>query len=303
MDSPTTLIFIGNGFDVAAGYPTSYKDFYESDYFKKILNNTSNINQLAKYIDVYNNSIHGWADLEKILYEYAKSGVNDTDQAFNDFIDIKKALKRYLSSIQEQERLNDELSELVDTWLKEDPSTKFFSYNYSKFLGPYVRQRNPSSRDGRYDVTQPHGYLWDDIVLGIDESQEVNDELSFLYKSYDDKYNNSNIISHIENAKRIIIFGCAMGDSDYWYFKQIFQNYENKFFEIYTKDEKSKQNIFNRIHQITQKSIADIKSKATINIFKTENWPKLLSLREQYLNNQKPFFTGLQLANNHAQIS
>ena len=131
MDSPTTLIFIGNGFDVAAGYPTSYKDFYESDYFKKILNNTSNINQLAKYIDVYNNSIHGWADLEKILYEYAKSDVNDTDQAFNDFIDIKKALKRYLSSIQEQERLNDELSELVDTWLKEDPSTKFFSYNYS----------------------------------------------------------------------------------------------------------------------------------------------------------------------------
>ena len=61
---------IGNGFDIANGFPTSYGDFLESTDFKNLL---SQDNQLAKYIRDKRNEAK-WVDMEIEIGKYSFYG-------------------------------------------------------------------------------------------------------------------------------------------------------------------------------------------------------------------------------------
>ena len=51
MDTDLNIIgiILGNGFDIAYGYKSGYRDFLASDFFKKLLLQGNN---LAKYISI-----------------------------------------------------------------------------------------------------------------------------------------------------------------------------------------------------------------------------------------------------------
>ena len=63
-----SIIILGNGFDVALGYPTKYSQFYEnSDLLRDYANKG---NTLCKHI-LENVEGELWSDLERGLYQYS----------------------------------------------------------------------------------------------------------------------------------------------------------------------------------------------------------------------------------------
>lgn len=74
----TTMILLGNGFDLASGLLTSYADFYRSEYFADFyrdehrLEVVKNRSMLSDYILFSNISSDRWVDLELLLYDFER---------------------------------------------------------------------------------------------------------------------------------------------------------------------------------------------------------------------------------------
>lgn len=64
-DNKSTLLIVGNGFDLNLGLKTSYANFIESEQFAKICNS----NNFAKYLK-NQNSIQRWVDIENEIPQY-----------------------------------------------------------------------------------------------------------------------------------------------------------------------------------------------------------------------------------------
>ena len=73
MKNYSTVIFLGNGYDVARGYRTKYSDFYQDDLFNDLCKKDKSDNQLAQFIQQVNNERgpENWCDLEEALFLYS----------------------------------------------------------------------------------------------------------------------------------------------------------------------------------------------------------------------------------------
>lgn len=264
MANPSTVIFIGNGYDVADGYKTKYSDFYQDDLFKEL----AKTNHLAAYINLVNSATDRWSDLEEQLYNYScvithirnNGGIHPGANFPADTVaDIKRAAMRQDSAEyfhSEFKALQDCLGQYIikasdpnqytyneshkflkfmtDDWLSEDDSTLIISFNYTDFF---------YGRNGKANIQYVHGSIktlvkdkqtgkmepygtqkTSNIVLGIDEGMEVETSHSFLYKSYNEPTNIHHLASILQAAKRYIIFGCSLGVSDKWYFDKVFNS-------------------------------------------------------------------------------
>ena len=108
---PKALIFLGNGFDIAHGYQTSYRDFHRN--CKEIKTLAEKGNSLCKHIleDVQGEL---WKDLECGLYSYSKmltqkdkEGNIMSAKKFNsEFLSLKEALFYYLDNEQNNRSVN-----------------------------------------------------------------------------------------------------------------------------------------------------------------------------------------------------
>lgn len=63
-----TVCIIGNGFDLNLGFPTSYNDFIQSQYFKALVNSN---NHLAKELQKIQN-LTNWIDVENEVVNYSR---------------------------------------------------------------------------------------------------------------------------------------------------------------------------------------------------------------------------------------
>ena len=101
MSGNPTVILLGNGFDLALGFNTSYKDFYESHEFNILTSD------LAKYIKKSKEKgLKNWSDLEALLSEYSVevkdneklllSRDNDGSVFKKEFEELKTALFIYI---------------------------------------------------------------------------------------------------------------------------------------------------------------------------------------------------------------
>lgn len=100
-NNPKTLLIVGNGYDLACGYATSYNDFIDSNNFKELIENNSN---LCKYIK-NKRGIQGWADVEEELYNYSINltkikGPNNKEENklfYCEFLSLRSALQSYIT--------------------------------------------------------------------------------------------------------------------------------------------------------------------------------------------------------------
>lgn len=303
----STLFIVGNGFDLAAGYETSYRHYYQSAYFEKLKKNN---NPISLYLDKKNEQRNKWADLEQELYNYVQEGgFKDSEEAFhNHFNELRQSLYQFIhfASISHNQSFpNSSLS--LQMFLRsiydEDNATKFISFNYTSIFDVMLQEVSKTTPPiqhvhGSLDMSfsaNPH------IVLGIDESMQVPEEVDFLYKSNDDDYNNFAFLDAIKDARRIIIFGCSMGESDRWYFEQIFQNCTHKVVEIHAYQDKEIQNCKRKIKELTKQSMATFTNNAQLKIFDNSNIGILINQRDYYYKHENPdFLSSLRNADAHS---
>ncbi len=269
--APNAMILIGNGFDVSHGFKTKYRDFY--DNCEELKNLANNGNLLCQHIL---NNITGdmWQDLECGLYDYSKKltnihGKNDKESSENfriEFLELRDCLFAYI-----REAINNSpndnpghfIAKLSEEWLR--LNYQILSFNYSYVVAAYSQDALINKKDFSFDpqsIIFQHGSLYnselarfnntDSIVLGIDDTQKVEKSHSFLYKSTQNVHSISDFIRLINEKEIYIIYGCSMGDSDAFYFNQLFSNkHHNKTFIIYGYGKEALNSLMENIHEYT----------------------------------------------------
>lgn len=203
-----TLFIFGNGLDIDLGYPTKYKDYFESDFFP-FVHNDHTCHALGHY--VYERGVQEkWYDLENILAEYG-SGVGDLNDeaAAGDKDDYKKlvqGLAAYLNSIDYKEPRIDSIAANIlraaDDHLL-PPTVYTFNYTNFKVIANALGI-------GFSDVHHIHGSLKNnDIVLGVGEYVKLGPKASYLHKTSSLGYNSDGILNAFASYTNIIIFGLS----------------------------------------------------------------------------------------------
>lgn len=204
----STVILLGNGFDVACGYSTKYSDFYKDDFFKALVEK----NHLARYIKMVNDQKENWSDLEMELYNYStqmtsfqkgenrledtlsadpqdldfiKDGFSTTkaDELFQkEFEQLRYNLCRYIrkATSLSQTAYDPNFRPLVHNWFKQYPDATVISFNYTDCLTDNFSEcKNVQHVHGRmmeentsstssFQIMPAEKLNSDNIILGID---------------------------------------------------------------------------------------------------------------------------------------
>lgn len=267
----SALVLLGNGFDVAHGFKTKYSDFYKNCEELKSLANNGNL--LCRHI-LSNVTGDMWQDLECGLYDYSKEltrlhGENDkriSEKFRLDFIELKDCLFSYIRkaiNIFPNDNPGQFISDLSKEWQR--LNYQILSFNYSYTAAAYSQDALKDKKDFSFNPSNiifQHGSLYnpdkerfntaDNIVLGIDDTQKVVESHAFLYKSTQNLHNIKDYIQQIKGNELFIIYGCSMGASDAFYFRQLFSTmHRNKTFLIYGYGKKAMDLLKENIHKYT----------------------------------------------------
>lgn len=291
----STIFFVGNGMDKAADYPTGYGDFYQSAYFKKLIKDN---NPIAMYVQEKNSTIENWADLEQELFNYANSAGVDISSIEKDFKELRMTLCAYIYKNAEYSRHQGynkkvlDLKHFLSQLYSEDKNIGFISFNYTTIFDDLWEETNKVKPSIQHVHGTVSGIETDgsNIVLGIDETMNVGANLNFLYKPFSPSYNNFEITKKINEAKRIIIFGCSMGESDQWYFDTIFKNSAYKIVEIIAFGENEILRSKQRIKELTGRNFATFSSETNLLTFDNTYIGTLIHSRDSYYKYDNPSF-------------
>lgn len=247
MENKRTLLVLGNGFDIAQGYNTRYSDFVKSSYFRNLV---TAANGFAVYLNDKNVQSDKWVNLEKELENFSISLTNNNVYDNNKFrVDYKALCKNLVYFINEQlsksTSPNLSIYDRVLQWKKNNPNLDIINFNYTHNIDMIFNEQNIR----KYHV---HGQTSTGIVLGVDENSinKLKEGHTFLIKSRQKGYQVREMQSVIANATKIIVFGCSLGDTDYWYYNRIFSQQNNTEYEIYYHGDDELVNIKDQIHHI-----------------------------------------------------
>ena len=259
-DNSKTTLFIGNGYDVAYGYKTSYAEFLSSPNFDYQIHNGNKLCAFIRQQKEQNN----WVDIEVCLYEYCKTIETDNEIDVTNFrrdfdylcLEIKNYLKTANDGIN-----NTKLDQLQREWCAKYPSMNVISLNYTPML-----QNKLQGFGFKEPIQNVHGtisYDFNDIsnsiVLGIDGTMKVPESCSFLYKAANNNINIRGVKQNIDLSNNYILYGCSLGVTDNWYFKNIFTR-KNIEVTVYYLGQNNRNKILNRIIEMSDNNLADFKS-------------------------------------------
>lgn len=315
ISKPPAILFVGNGYDRALGYNTSYRDFYNSNFFKTLLDQKNGICiQIDKEMQE-KKTLELWSDLETGLYEYSiqitrkyEVGNEEVARKFKgEFDELKKALFGYLNKEQKAKQpigSSWQIDRLQKEWKK--LNCQLITFNYTGILPIEWMEPNLYNPDKTYDnrhITyqhesmynpgQSHDNPYDRIVLGIDDvCQEVEQLHNFLYKSNQSRFSIDRLKEFLDEKDVFIVFGCSMGLSDAVYYKMLFdKKYRGtKYYLIYGRDAKSirdiKDNMLNYVDNMVvfgrQENVKFITCGGTGCVDETSD------IIDRYLENHKP---------------
>lgn len=247
-EKKTVVIIIGNGFDIANNFKTSYSEFVKSEYFNNLIEAK---NSLAIHIKgVY--TLYNWVDVELEIGKYSFNLENKTaphelekvNRVFEEeFIELKRALYKYIQSMNSN-KTNPKMEKLVDDWKNytmPDYNTNLFivTFNYHywdtiKFLENLITEnvigKSPLHIHGKTDFSLEDST---EIVLGVENNGLRGKSHNFIVKAFDRNIRAPEYFRTIKNATKFIIFGCSIVGTDIRYFKPIFDKATNKEFLIY----------------------------------------------------------------------
>ena len=242
---------IGNGFDLACGLKSRYKDTY-----KGYTGSPSSSNVIKSFKDNIEEDIETWADFEMALARYAQFFKKEKD-FLECIIDYKDYLRNYLTQEQnsffnEQNKQSPFVCELatlliyfyqdmvendqrkIENVLKGNGNEvifQFINFNYTKVFDELKKQafnliEQESSVYTDNQVLHIHGTLENNnIVLGVDHKSQVTVQFHPTYdlecaiikptliKECDDKRMPKGI-EYIQSSDIICALGLSLGDSD-----------------------------------------------------------------------------------------
>lgn len=241
------LVIIGNGFDIAHGIKSQYKDFRNW-----VLKNGKD-NNFIRLMDIFfSNQRDVWGDLETALGEYNEDAIIDfckPDEEF-DYDHPTRAMVAiedgpdwiFLPVIDEIKELFNEWVNSIDirgakSYISFPSNSKFLTFNYTETLERFYNipekdvlhiHGSRLNRDeyifGHCNYRDPYApYSDDGDMLYIQQTQEkiilwmnemVKDTKSFIK-------NNANFFTSLNNVKIVYTYGLSLNEVDWPYFEEI----------------------------------------------------------------------------------
>lgn len=305
----STVLVIGNGFDLALGYHTSYSHFANTWApnnpncfwpFKEPDVSTFGSETLHQHFYNYFNSKKDkdgwvrWLDIETELYNYAKTKIGipltkefvENDK--NAFEKLVCLLHIYLLRHKEH-KSNRPLTtgedkcviELLKALNKDKGFKKAYTFNYTD-LEEYLMKYGEFEENNIPDIIYVHGRLLPSapyepqIVLGINNDTSLPDEYSFLQKINNHYADGGDLAKDLLEADEVIFYGLSMGIVDFEYFQTFFCNVVNspfslpkKHITIFTKGANSVSSINRNIEEMGIR-LRELKEHADFNIIDTQ---------------------------------
>lgn len=258
----STVIVIGNGFDIDLGWRTSYRDFYESkkgwEHFK------TDEDDLFQYI--IKHVAENWYDFERTLHDYcvakSKEGFSPEiiEKDINTYAALKVELYNFIQArskepIKKNSFAYKLLSKCVELSNRNNRSIeaipRFFTFNYTA-LNEVAEQ---IEKETHFSYIPVHGTLaGNNIIFGFQDDMSIRKEYRRMQKSYDNRYSPSGLLDALIDATNVIFFGMSMGCIDEIYFKGMFE----KICVIGGSRERMKKNItFITKNETTKREIKD----------------------------------------------
>lgn len=109
-----------------------------------------------------------------------------------------------------------------------------------------------------------HSNINNDIIFGIDESEDIDDEYNYLLKSFDNNILNQNVNNILDENDEIVFFGYSLGKTDESYFDDFFKKQcqhnikaktEQKKIHIYHYGYDGYHELYSRLRHLTNKNI------------------------------------------------
>lgn len=279
-----TLLIIGNGFDLDLGLNTRYSDFANSEFwpFKHRLFGLGGYLNRHRFSDT-------WFDLESTMADYCEKaghimGMGCLFRKFckkdeQDDQNLNNGLCNYLT--EETQRIGDENVLSKDSTaakiLRVVCSTvipgRIFTFNYTD-LKSIAKTLDPNLEVG-CNPHYVHGELCQkSIILGFNERNDIPKFYKRFFKNRRSGYSSTNLFGSIEHFDNIVFHGLSFGEIDNVYFCDFFvkiakKELEGKYIRIITKDNNSRQIIFNGIQKMIG-STMDLYKVANFKIITTD---------------------------------
>lgn len=219
-----TIYIVGNGLDICCGIQSSYANFMSS-----LKNNITELPYLIQYLyETHEKKL--WTDLECELGNIANRKfaatadyrifglMSDHKQFKSDFQTLQNLLVRFLKHVSDSMDIDKFPFKSVLKNTLEDIYLLNFNYTFTieKYLNEYCNNRH-------HKINHIHGTLNDKIIVGVQDSQELKKEQTFLYKT---KHVNPKDVLELNNvlksASNIVFLGYSLGESDHSYFEDLF---------------------------------------------------------------------------------
>ncbi len=314
-DNNSTLLIVGNGFDLNLGLKTSYADFIASEQFFKI----SDSNSFAKYLKS-KIEIQRWVDIENEipLYlsgDFIKNGetiidYNQLNVQVN-FVTKEEAKSLWMNNLKQFKTEYDEVKRTLQSYLQtqvisdnldsyKDKDACYLLSKVQSFVNLYVLNFNYTSSIERLvdlmnsnptatNILHIHGSIeGEGIVFGIQDEIDINlkvswSEYPYVYKSSSIYLQSHGINTLFEKCKHIIFFGYSLGETDSSYFKDFFMDLVNnkeekqaKKIDIFYRDEEALDSLTTRIRDLTDGKVSTIRKNHNISFI------PLTKIRETY---------------------
>lgn len=286
-----SVLILGNGFDLCAGLESKYSTFANSNYWP--LNKKYPPNSLPYRLNAKKN-LNTWFDLEQELFFYAHDYQSRVDTSNIEidrkaFEDIHKAFYNYLINEVDKFEPKSNLPNLIVKFFQLLPGKDkcIFTFNYTS-PESIIRKMGGELK---VPVKYVHGSLEENnIILGVGDHNELHKQYHFLYKAMSKHYKSTNIVSELDAADDVFIFGHSMGINDYDYFNNFFLEACNsrKGFRpklritIFTRSDEDQIMIKSRIRELSDKKLQRLINMCEFNIISTDNKSALCQFIKNY---------------------
>lgn len=186
---------------------------------------------------------------------------------------IKEGLCKYLKSIDTPSTDSNTVASHLMLAIKKTADAgnfvSIFTFNYTpvRFQG-YTLDGIP--------VHYLHGSCEDGkIIIGTKDDLTISESYDFLQKAMDPAFHPASLVTDLQDADEVIIFGHSLGENDRQYFAPFFKqrvdinNPSKKDITVFTRDEASEQNIKRSLQKMTYGNLSTLYSINSPKIIKT----------------------------------